>query len=122
MTSRKTMAGLTNHLAGETAESAVAEAYARQGYREVTRRWRGAGGEIDLVMERAGETVFVEVKRARDHATAAARIGARQVARLLAAGGEYLGQLPQGLDTTCRFDAALVDGRGEISLIENAFA
>jgi len=107
---------------GARAESQAADWLKRKGLKLLERNVRSRFGEIDLVMERAGETVFVEVKRARDHATAAARIGARQVARLLAAGGEYLGQLPQGLDTTCRFDAALVDGRGEISLIENAFA
>ena len=73
---------------------------------------RGAGGEI----------VFVEVKRARSHAAAAGRIGPHQARRLMTAAAEYLSDCPAGMDTECRFDAALVDGAGQVRRLENVFA
>ncbi len=50
---------------GERAEEVVAAEYLARGYRLVARRWRGGGGELDLVCAREGEVVFVEVKGAR---------------------------------------------------------
>ena len=41
--------------------------------------------------------------------------------RLYASGEEYLGQMPKGSLTEVRFDVALVNGRGEVHVIENAF-
>ena len=41
--------------------------------------------------------------------------------RLYASAEEYLGQMPDGSLTDVRFDVALVNGRGEVRIIENAF-
>lgn len=116
------MTGLVSYLSGLSAEDAVAAHYRDAGYREQARRWRGQGCELDLVMRGHGLVVFVEVKRGRSHAAAAARIGPRQAQRLTEAAAEYLAGLPDGQDTDCRFDAALVDRQGRIELIENALA
>lgn len=114
------MSGLANHLAGEAAEDQVARHYAALGMKIVARRWRGQGGEIDLIAHDGKLAVFIEVKRARNHALAVMRLSQRQIARLYDAASEYLGALPDGLNSDARFDLALVDGAGRIDIIENA--
>ena len=106
--------------AGLAAEDAVARLYAGAGHAIAARRWRGRGGEIDLIAEGGGRTVFVEVKKADTHAEAAARLGPRQMRRLRDAAGEYMGTLPDGLLSEVRFDVALVDAVGRVEVIENA--
>lgn len=112
--------GAMGHAGGQAAEHQVERAYADRGARCLARRWRGAGGEIDLIFEMAGDIVFVEVKASRSHARAAARLSPRQSARLLAAAEEYLGTQPAGSLTPMRIDVALVDGQGMIEIVENA--
>lgn len=113
--------GERNHRAGTCAEEAVARRYLAAGYTAVARRWRGKGGEIDLVFgDGAGGFVFVEVKTARDLDGALARISPRQVARIHAAAAEFLADCPAGLDSAARFDAALMDGQGRIEIMEGA--
>lgn len=116
------MSGVVSYHAGVAAEDLVATDYARRGFSLREQRWRGPGGEIDLIFEKAGALVFVEVKKARDFAVAAARITARQMDRIAASAACYLAVMPSGQDTEMRFDAALVDARGALEIRENAFA
>ncbi|PWR01336.1 hypothetical protein DKT77_17385 [Meridianimarinicoccus roseus] len=114
--------GRTAHLAGAAAEDIVARRYAGVGADLQAMRWRGEAGEIDLIFELAGATVFVEVKKSGSFATAATRLGPHQVARLWQTAEEYLGTLPGTAPRDCRFDLALVDDRGHVEVLENAFA
>ncbi|SLN53176.1 hypothetical protein AQS8620_02325 [Aquimixticola soesokkakensis] len=113
--------GAMAHAAGWAAEDIVARDYAARGGVVLERRWRGQGGEIDLIVTLDGVVVFVEVKQSRSFDSAATHLTARQIARLFAAGEEFLGTRPQGLLTDCRFDLALVDGIGAVQILENAF-
>ncbi len=88
----------------------------------VARRWRGTGGEIDLVMERDGQVVFVEVKKSTTHARAAESLSRKQIARLLQSAEHCLGGFPRGSLTPMRFDVALVDGAGRIDILQNALS
>ena len=115
------MSGATSFHAGMVAEDQVAAEYHRRGQKTCERRWRGRGGEIDLIVEQDDGLVFVEVKRARDFARAAERISRRQMQRIYDTAGEYLALMPLGLNTNARFDVALVDGTGRIEIVENAF-
>lgn len=113
----------TRYLAGLSAEAQVARHYATSGYRIVAQRWRGGGGEVDLIVNDGFDGwVFVEVKKSATHARASCRVGPAQVRRLVSAAETYLGGLPQGLATPARFDVALVDAQGRIDVIENAIA
>ncbi len=114
--------GSRNFRTGEAAEDQVARQYGRSGHALLARRWRGAAGEIDLVLEKDGEIVFVEVKSSATHARAAESLTQRQVRRLLRSAEDYLGRLPQGALTPMRFDVALVDRRGRLDIIPNALA
>ncbi len=120
MTAPGSMIGLTGHHAGLAAEAQVVRHYLRAGHSVVAQRWRGQGGEIDLVMQQCGRYVFVEVKSARNFATAATKVTARQLIRLAAAADEFLSGVPGGLGNEIRFDVALVDRQGQIEILENA--
>lgn len=115
------MSGSVSHHAGAAAEDIVARDYARRGFTLRERRWRGPGGEIDLIFQKADGLIFVEVKKARSFARAAARISRRQIDRIYASAGGYLATMPTGQDTDSRFDAAFVDGAGAVEVLENAF-
>jgi Holliday junction resolvase-like predicted endonuclease len=57
------MSGATNFHAGMVAEDQVAAEYQRRCQKTCQRRWRGQGGEIDLIVEQDDGLIFVEVKR-----------------------------------------------------------
>jgi putative endonuclease len=114
--------GLRNHLAGHAAEASVARRYEDLGIPIVARNWRGSGGEIDLVGRDGTQVIVVEVKQSRTHDLAASHVSPSQVARIFRTVEEFLGGEPLGLLTDVRIDLALVDGRGRIEVIENAFA
>lgn len=89
------MSGLVSYLSGKAAEEAVMQAYVDQGHRLVARRWRGPAGEIDLILEKDGEIIFVEVKKSRDFARAAESLGPRQIKRLVTSAEHCLGYFPK---------------------------
>lgn len=119
-TSRKTRGSIA-YAAGRMGEDSVSRDYLARGYAQVASRWRGKSGEIDLIMAKDEEFVFVEVKKSARHARAAERIDRRQMDRICHAAQEFCGSLAQGLFTFMRFDAALVDQFGRVEIIENAF-
>lgn len=113
--------GTTGYHAGRVAEDIVALAYNRNGHSVAHRRWRATGGEIDLIARNGAQVIFVEVKKSRSFAEAACRLGRRQMDRICAAASEFLAGEPAGQLTDVRFDLALVDQRGAVQVIENAF-
>ncbi len=118
---------MTNIRAGAEGEQQAAEWYAAQGYRVVARNWRCESGELDLVVARAGELIFCEVKTrssSRYGTPAEAVTPAKQrrlrtlAASFLAAHGDTPG-LP-GRGARVRFDVASVLA-GRVEVIESAF-
>lgn len=117
---RREDAGRSNYLAGQAAEDAVSRHYEARGLTLVKARWRGKAGEVDLILRDGDELVFVEVKHSRSFHSAAARLLPKQVERLMRAAEEFAGGEPKGLLTEMRFDVALVNGQGEVHILENA--
>ena len=118
---RKQYRGQMAHHAGLAAESRIAQDYERRGFAVARRRWRGKGGEIDLILRDGKGLIFVEVKQSSDFDRAAESLSARQMQRIYASAAEYLDGEPLGSLTEVRFDVALVDGQGDTRIIENAF-
>ncbi|MDA3857338.1 MAG: YraN family protein [Roseovarius sp.] len=113
--------GQRAYLSGQAAEQSVIRAYAARGLSVLQSRWRGQGGEIDLILRDAEEYVFCEVKKAATLDLAIARLRPAQARRIVEAASEYLGQTPEGQLASVRFDLAAVDGSGAVEIIENAF-
>ncbi len=98
----------------------------RRGYAILARRYRSRFGEIDIVCERGGGVVFVEVKARRT-----ARFGAAAEAipmwkrrRIGAMALDYLAWSGR-LASRCRFDVVAIDGlettATTVRVIEDAF-
>jgi putative endonuclease len=115
------MSGARSYHAGLAAEDQVAQHYIRSGRAIAARRWRGAAGEIDLIARDGATVIFIEVKQSHNHQVAAEHLTPRQFARIYKAAAEFLGSEPAGELTDMRFDVALVDGTGQIEIIENAY-
>lgn len=121
MDAAKQVQGSVSYHAGRAAELAVAHDYQRRGYALACDRWRGKGGEIDLIMRDAEGLIFVEVKKSKSFDSAAARVTRHQIARIVASAQEYLATEPEGTLTNMRFDVALVNHCGALRIVENAF-
>lgn len=113
------MDGAVAYHSGVAAEHSVARSYEDRGYRVRERRWRGQGGEIDLILESETGLVFVEVKKSRSFARAIEQLSQRQLNRICMAANEYVGNEPNQMDTEMRFDLALVDSHGVVEVVEN---
>ena len=119
--------GATAYHDGLAAESSVEIHYQSEGYRLLERRWRGQGGEIDLIFRdnkinvwgQKGGFVFVEVKKAKTHACAAERLSRRQLNRICRSGEDYAAQAVPGQILDMRVDLAMVDGQGQIEILTN---
>ena len=81
-----------------------------RGYRLRHRNWRGPSGELDLVMSRRGEVVFVEVKArsGREFGGALGAVNRPKQAALTRTASAYISRF--GLwDRPCRFDVIAVE-------------
>ncbi|MBZ8118222.1 YraN family protein [Roseovarius sp. LXJ103] len=115
-------AGRQAYLSGHAAEARAIDLYVARGAVLLETRWRGQSGEIDLIFEQDGEIIFAEVKSARTHEAAIARLGRAQMQRIHRAGSEYLAHTPKGQLSDVRFDLVVVDGQGCGDILEGVFS
>lgn len=116
----------TRHTLGQRGEQYAAQYLIDHGYALRARNWRCALGEIDLVTEKAGTLIFVEVRTRRGDrlGTPEESITPAKRAKLIAAAQTYLDEHGQ-TDRDWRIDvvAIQIGPRGEVkrcTLIENA--
>lgn len=101
---------------------AVAKRYLEtQGYTVVAENYTVPGAEIDIIAERGGLTVIVEVKQRRSHryGTPAEAITPRKQVRLQGAALHYLAAHHGRDDLPLRFDALLLSGEAEGYTLEH---
>ncbi|WP_308464972.1 YraN family protein [Rathayibacter soli] len=105
---------------GRRGEELAAEYLQAHGYRLIDRNWRCNQGELDLIVERDGETVFVEVKTrsslAYGHPFEA--ITAVKVARLRRLAAAWCAESEQFVGRA-RVDAVAVIASGDDVTIEH---
>ncbi len=114
------MSGSLAYHSGLAAEDSVASFYQRSGHAITAKRWRSAAGEIDLIARKDDNVIFIEVKKSKTHDQAALSLRPNQISRIYNSAAMFLEGEPLGQNTDARFDVALVDATGAISILENA--
>ena len=118
----------TTREAGDRGEAMAAEYLRENGYEILASQFRCRFGEIDLIAEKDGVLLFVEVKLRTNlrYGMPCEYVTAKKQEKLRAAALLYLSM--HGLDVPARFDVAEVytdvcrsAGKTRIAYIENAF-
>ena len=106
---------------GRWGEDKAAAWYTERGWEVLDRNWRGAGGELDLVLRRGGAVVFCEVKTRSSTAYGhpAEAVDRRKQRRIRALAVQWLRQHHEPA-ATLRFDVACVL-KGRLEVLEGAF-
>ncbi len=108
--------------AGAAAENAALRRYQKGGAKCLAQNWRArkihGGGEIDLVLERDGAVIFVEVKTRRTLSEAYHCIRTSQLRRIMAAAEGFMADTGRW-GGEMRFDIVLCDRYGAMEKIES---
>ena len=117
----KSKARIEAYLGGHRGEALAAWFLRLKLYRVVQRRYKTPVGEIDLIAERFGTTVFVEVKARSKAVVEAEALQAVNRSRITRAAQYWLAHHPAKAGTNLRFDVIfLAPGRWPRHVI-NAF-
>jgi putative endonuclease len=104
-------------------EAAAADYLTGRGYTILERNYRTRGGEIDLIAEKGGMLVYVEVKF-RSGACFGDPLEAvdyRKQKRISRAAAFHYARHGAGTEKNVRFDVIGIYGDGQIRHVENAF-
>ena len=107
--------------AGRRAEALCAWVLRIKGYRIVAQRSRQPGGEVDLIAQRFGVLVFVEVKARASTRDAIESVSLRQQSRIIRAAESFVANNAHFAERTLRFDIMLVAPRRWQVHIPNAW-
>ena len=113
--------GQIAYTSGLAAEDQACAALVADGWSILGRRLRTSAGEIDAVAEKAGLLAIIEVKHRPVLADAVFALTERQQVRLMAACDILLIEHPEWGSAGVRFDLLVVDQRGQVRRIADAF-
>jgi putative endonuclease len=100
---------------GRRGERVAARALRRRGWTIVATRWRGGGGELDLVAARGGVLAICEVKTRSDPRALDEPLTATQRARMRRAATAFLARRPDLARGEVQLDLITVHLRGPLS-------
>lgn len=93
---------------GRDGESAAAAYLTRRGWTVIARRWRGGGGEIDLVARRGRVIALCEVKARAEAAALREPVSPDQCARMIRAARAFVAHRPDIAERDVRLDLITV--------------
>ncbi|MDQ0113059.1 YraN family protein [Paenibacillus harenae] len=106
---------------GKLGEDAACDLLESESYRIIERNWRCRSGEIDIIAEHGGRTVFIEVRTRRPGAgrygTAAESVDTRKQMQVRSTALVYMRSAGL-LDSPVRFDVIAVAIRADGSIVE----
>jgi putative endonuclease len=110
------------HLKGLQGEQTAVRYLEERGYEVLDRNFRSRRGEVDVIVRKGGQLVFVEVKHWDAYGADSLEyaIDARKQRRIRQSGEFFIYQHPQFAELHIRFDVLLVKPEG-IDHIKNAF-
>lgn len=113
---------MNNRQTGTDYEREAACFLEKQGYRILEQNYWCRGGEIDLIAEKDGYLVFVEVKyrKAETYGSPFDAVDVKKQRRILYAARRYLAWKGYPEDTPCRFDVVGIDG-AHMEVLADAF-
>lgn len=117
----KNSARIAAYLNGQRGETLAAWWLRLQFHRIVAQRYKTPLGEIDLIAEHFGVTVFVEVKMRRSAAGLAEALEAVNQQRIARAAQYWIAKHPAKADTDMRFDVIFMAPRRWPLHLKNAF-
>ncbi len=106
---------------GRAGERKAAKFLKKEGYKILEKNYKSHFGEIDLIVQKGDETVFVEVKTRTsiEFGYGSEAVNAKKRDKYYLIASEYL-QIKHKTDFPCRFDVIEIND-GEINHIQNAF-
>ena len=107
----KNSARIAAYLDGQRGETLAAWWLRLQLYRFVAQRYKTPVGEIDLIAERFGTTVFIEVKARSRAASETETLEAVNTSRIVHAAQYWLARHPAKAETDFRFDVIFLAPR-----------
>jgi len=112
---------LNTHEKGRRAEDIACSFLEQNGYRIVERNHHGWGGEVDIIAEKDGVLVFVEVKSGKTFrdSSLVSKVSRVKMKRISMATRHYL-SVNEITETPIRWDIITV-GQGKVNHIESAF-
>ena len=113
----------SNNAKGIYAENLALKYFLSHGYKLINSRYKRKGGEIDLIICNDNTLIFCEVRFRKNILSAAESINKLKKTRIIETAKKFLIEYSQTIKqfNYYRFDVILIDHKGNISHVENAF-
>ena len=109
-----------NYKYGVLAENKVANHFKVKGYTVLKQRYKTQYGEIDLILQKGDELIFLEVK-ARSKMQGEDLVSKTQKERNCMAALYFLSEFPAYSEKEIRFDCIFLDRSGRFKYFQNAW-